>query len=43
MGRQEDLLAHRPFGARAFVPREELDGFCLGRNKTQLPQEADCP
>lgn len=42
-GRQEGLLAHRPFGARAFIPKERSLRFILWLKKTQLPQGINSP
>lgn len=42
-GRQEDLLAHRPTGARAFIPKERSLRFILALKKMQRMQGAKFP
>lgn len=42
-GRQEDLLAHPPFGARAFIPKERSLRFILQLQKMQGLQGARVP
>lgn len=42
-GGQEDLFAHHPFGARAFIPKEKSLRFILVLKKPQSFQGAKVP